>query len=180
MRKSFVTSALVVLGLVLLSRNCFAAGDAAVLPVRIDRPVLVGASLTWPWVRSHDVTIPLPTLHLGVNLSPHLAVEVTGGWIPFGETGRLSMIDVGVRWLVMTDALAPYLLARAGDYWNNADEGGDRSYPFAAVGAGLDYSAAWGGAAWLELGPALFSYSDGISSAIAVGFYASVGVGYRL
>ena len=152
---------------------------ARVAPIRQERAISVGASLAWPWVAGHDVTVPLPALRVGVNVSPRLAVDLTGGMISYGASGRWSLVDIGARWFLSDGHASPYLMARVGDFFDKADEGSDRSYPYAAVGVGLEYACGCGFIAWGEAGPALTGYTSGGSHSAAAGIYASAGLGFR-
>jgi len=158
-----------------------AAAGPVEAPVRQQRPLLVGLSIGWPWISGHDATVPVPGFRAGLA-GARLSVELGAAFVPFGGDGGVTVVDLGARWFVRQGAAAPYLMVRAGDYFDNADEGGDRSYPFAVAGAGLDYSCRCGLSAWFEIGPSLVSYtaSDVGPRSIAGGVYTSLGVGYRL
>jgi hypothetical protein len=73
-----------------------------------------------------------------------------------------------------------YLALRIGDYLDHADEGGDRSYPFATIAGGVEYACRCGFTAWAEAGPAAVSYMAAGPRSLSLGIYASAGVGYRI
>ena len=159
-----------------------AESQETVAPVRADRPILVGVSLSGPWMASHDVTIPLPSVRVGVNVSPRLALDLTAGTLSHDVGGRWTMFDLGARWFFAGGPLGPYALARVGAFHSKPDEGegAHLTYPLAAVGGGLEYTCRCGFAAWAEAGPALFRYTDGKAHSAAGGVYMSLGVGYRI
>ena len=156
--------------------------EAGAAPIRGDRPILVGLSLSGPWMAGHDVTLPLPSARVGVNVSPHLALDLTAGTLSHDVGGRWTTFDVGARWFFADGPLGPYALARVGAFFNEPDEGeGARlTYPLAAVGGGLEYTCRCGFAAWAEAGPALFRYTDGKAHSADGGVYMSLGAGYRI
>ena len=84
-------------------------------PLRAERRVLLGVGLVYPMTLDHDVTGPLPSLRLGVNISPRLVLELTGSSIPYEVSGRVTLIDVGLRWHLTDGPLSPYVMAHAGN-----------------------------------------------------------------
>ncbi len=151
-------------------------------PVRASRAVSVGLAISGPRMLTHDLALPLPSVRVGVNLSPRLALDLTVGALPYDATGRRTMIDLGARWFFSDHHTSPYAMVRAGDFFSNAQEGAahGRSYPLVTVGAGIEYACGCGFVAWAEAGPALFRYTDGVSSSAAGGLYLSLGAGYRI
>jgi hypothetical protein len=148
-------------------------------PVRGDRPISLGVSAAWPWMPAHDATAPLPAVRLSVNFSPRLSLDVSGGTIPYETAGRFTLVDLGARWFLSEGHASPYLMARAGEYLDKADEGPDAKYPYAAAGAGFEYACNCGLAAWAELAPAVIAYDRDGPRTWNRGLYVSVGVGYR-
>lgn len=156
------------------------ADDQTESTVRQRHGYLLGVSPTWPWISGADATMPLPALRLGVQVARRTSVELTAGAIPIGDGASMWIADLGGRWFATTGTLAPYVMVRAGDYADRGGDGGDRSYPFAALGGGIDYSGTGGLTAWAELAPAVVSYTTGGDArSLRAGIYASVGVGYR-
>jgi hypothetical protein len=149
-------------------------------PVRVERRVLLGVGLVYPMTLDHDITIPLPSVRLGVNISPRLVLELTAGSIAYGASGRWTVIDAGLRWHLTDGSLSPYVMAHAGEWFDDADEGGDRSYPYAALGGGVEYACRCGFAAWVEAAPALISYTAGGPHSTVGGVYMGLGLGYRI
>lgn len=154
--------------------------EAAATTPRADRRYLIGFSPAWPWIAGADATVPLPAVRLGLQTAPRASAELTAGGIPMGDGGSLWHVDLGGRWFATTGAFAPYVLARAGLSADRGNEGGDRTYPFAAIGGGLDYTRAGGFTAWVELGPTVVSYTSGSERELRGGVYACAGVGYRV
>lgn len=162
-----------------LSASTKDAVAAEEIAVRAERKVFIAASPTWPWIAGHDATIPMPGLCLGVQFSPRWMIEFTGAHLPFDATGAVSLADVGTRYYLGEHLVSPYAMAHVGAYWNNADEGNDRWYPYATAGAGIDVSTRGGLTAWCEAGPALVGYQDVGDHQATLGIFASAGVGYR-
>jgi hypothetical protein len=157
--------------------------EPATTPVRADRAVLIGVCLPDAFgVFGHDSTVPLPGLHVRFNLSPRLALGLSGGLLPYETNGQFSTVHGGGRFYLAEPRWAPYLLADVGVWANRADEGDDQSYPFVFAGGGLEYAGASGFAAWVELAPALVSYNDqyGAGRSLAAGWYGALGVGFRV
>ena len=149
-------------------------------PVRAERRVLLSVGLVYPMTLDHDVTGPLPSLRLGVNISPRLVLELTGSSIPYEVSGRVTLIDAGLRWHLTDGSLSPYVMAHAGEWFDDLDEGGERSYPYAALGGGVEYACRCGFAAWVEAAPALISYTAGGPHSTVGGVYMGLGLGYRI
>lgn len=175
-RYSIVVAALLAFG----GSSADAEPAEAPQEVRAERPIAIALSPVFPWISGHDATVPLPALRLGLNVSPRLALELTGGGVPMGDGGRMVLVDVGARWFALATTVAPYLMARVGDILDRGNEGGDRSYPFAVAGGGLDYACACGLTAWVEAGAGLFSYEAAGPRSTELGGYLGVGIGYRL
>ena len=173
--------ALLVIGtFTLLQLGSAAAEESADLaPVRRERSIEVGATLVWPWIASHDATVPLPSLRVGANISPRLAFDLTAGVLPHEANGRWSAFDLGARWFLGDGNASPYFMGRVGAFFDKADEGSNRSYPYATVGAGFEYACRCGFVAWGEAGPALAGYTSGGPHSAAAALYGSVGLGYR-
>lgn len=163
----------------LLGGGALAAESADRVPVRRERSISVGAAVAGPWIASHDVTVPLPALRVGVNVSPRLTFDLTGGALPYEVSGRWTVVDLGARWFFGDGNASPYAMARVGAFFDKADEGNDRSYPYGTVGAGFEYACRCGFVAWAEAGPALTGYMDVGPRTAAAGAYGSVGLGYR-
>ena len=126
MDRGFAISLLLLVGLSRVS-PAFAQESRPIGPVRAERRVLLGVGLVYPMVLDHDVTIPLPSLRLAVNISPRLVVELSAGSMPYAVSGRWTLIDAGVRWQVADGPLSPYLMAHIGKWFDEADEGYDGS-----------------------------------------------------
>jgi hypothetical protein len=138
--------------------------------VRESRPGLLAFTPTWPWMAHQDVTIPLPSLRVSVNMSPRLTVDMTGGMFPqLGE--KFWLLDIGARTFLTGGHLSPYVMARVGMYHSVHDETPDQTYRYGTLGAGVEYAANGGFTAWAELGPALLDSERG--------WYGSFGLGYR-
>ena len=159
-----------------------AEADSPEIPVRAERRLLLGISLAYPVVFGHDVSVPLPAARLGVNFLPRLMVELTAGSLSYETSGRWTLVDVGLRWQVTQGAVSPYLMAHAGDFVDDGsvNEGGSRSYPYLALGGGLEYACRCGFATWAEVAPALVSYVDTGPRSTELGLFMSVGLGYRV
>ena len=162
-----------------------AEADSAEIPVRAERRLLLGISPAYPMVFGHDVSVPLPAARVGVNLLPVLMVELTAGSLAYETSGRWTLVDVGLRWHVTQGAVSPYVMAHAGDFIDdgNVNEGGHRSYPYLALGGGLEYACRCGFAVWAEAAPALVSYIDTAEPgprSTEAGLFMSVGLGYRV
>lgn len=162
------------------------AGETAMGPapptVRGERRLSLVAAMPWPILAHHDATIPVPSLRIGVNLSPRLMAELTGGRIPFGYDGQLGLVEAGIRVFIVESNLAPYGVARAGIFFDDSHEQGpQRNYRYLQpVGVGLDYSGPWGFTASAEIGPSLMWYSEGGAHSVERGMYVSIGLGYRV
>src|SRR5215510_15047590 len=152
-----------------LARPVVAQPAEAAAKVRESRRVSIGFSPAWPWMAAHDVTAPLPALRLGVNLSPRLALDLTGGMLEYSAYGSWSLVDIGARWFFLDGNASPYVMGRVGSYFVDADEGSNATYRYATLGVGAEYAAGFGLTAWAEGGPALVGGERGV--------YASVGVG---
>jgi hypothetical protein len=139
--------------------------------VREARRVSFGVAPAWPWNASHDVTLPVPALRLGVSFSPRVTVDLTAGTIHASDYSGASLVEVGARYFFADGNASPYLMVRVGEYFADHDESPDRTYGYAALGPGIEYAADNGFTAWAEAGPVLID-SD-------LGAYASVGLGYR-
>jgi hypothetical protein len=157
------------------------ADDAPPQPVR-DRPAaLLGLQIPDVLViLGHDVTIPLPALRLGAGVSRRLAFEITGATLTHDVTGRWTMIHGSASYFLWDDRLSPYFLGGAG-VWRDRGESGDvRSYPFAFGGAGAQFAGYRGFVVWLEVGPAVASYTDGVRRQTTLAIYGGLGVGIRV
>jgi hypothetical protein len=89
-------------------------------------------------------------------------------------------VDIGLRWHITEGAVRPHLMAHAGDFIDKADEGNDRSHPYAAVGGGLEYACRCAFAVWAEAAPALVSYMNVGPRSTETGLFMSLGLGYRV
>jgi len=138
--------------------------------VRESRRAFLAFSPAFPVLAGHDVTTPVPALRVGVNLSTHLALDLTAGELP-QNGGANTLIDLGARWFFLDGNLSPYLMARVGKYSGYNDEGPDPSYGYVTLGPGVEYAGDHGFTAWLEAAPALLEGSRG--------WYYSLGLGYR-
>jgi hypothetical protein len=172
-----VATAAIVVG---LAGRAAAESTAAVVAVRGSRPVSIGFSPGGPWADGRQsggrLTIPLPALRVGVSLSPRLAVDLTGGILPFEYT-QLALVDLGARWFFTAANVSPYLMGRAGVYLVDIhdDYSAHHTYGYATLGGGVEYASGGGFTAWAEIGPVLVKGNPGA----AAGAYASVGLGYR-
>jgi hypothetical protein len=138
--------------------------------VRESRRAFLAFSPAFPVLAGHDVTTPVPGLRVGVNLSTHLALDLTAGELP--QTGGANtLFDFGARWFFLGGNLSPYLMVRAGKYSGYNDEGPDPSYRYVTLGPGVEYAGDHGFTAWLEAAPALLEGDRG--------WYYSFGLGYR-
>jgi hypothetical protein len=166
----------------LAARAAVAELDAGKVAIRENRRVLVAIGVPDVlWLPGHDVTVPLPTVRLAVNLSPALALDVTAGELPYETTGLWSTVHVGIRYFFAPRPFSPYVVLRAGTWMDHANEGaGDRSYPFAALCGGVEQTWKKGLSLWAELGPALISYTDGGARSWIAGLQGSAGIGVRL
>ena len=146
------------------------------------RRLMLAVATAWPVFAHHDTTVPLPGLRIGFNISPRVEADLTGASIPFEYDGRMSMVEVGIRVFTIQGPLAPYGVARAGIYFDDAvEQGPGRNYPYIQpVGVGLDYSGTWGFTAFAEVGPTLMWYQDVGAHSLERGIYMSVGLGYRV
>ena len=84
--------------------------------VREARRLSLAVATPWPVFAHHDATTPVPALRIGVNVSPRVLGELTGGSIPLGYDGRVSLLEAGIRVFMVEGQLAPYSVARAGIY----------------------------------------------------------------
>jgi hypothetical protein len=156
--------------------------EVAAPSIRQSRRVLLAVGVPDVlWIRGHDATMPLPTVRLGVNLSPVLSLDLTGGGLPV-EGDLSATVHLGLRWYFARRPLAPYVVLRAGTWMDRGspNEGGNRSYPFAALGGGVEQTWNNGLTLWTELGPALVSYMAGGPRSWAAGVQGSAGIGLRL
>jgi hypothetical protein len=168
-------------GLSLYGAPARAADDdtAAIIRGWGQRPLTVAAVVSWPWMAQHDVTVPLPGGRLSVNVSPRLSLDLTGGWLTHDQSGRWTLVDLGARWFFATGPTSPYVVARAGSYFDRADEGDDHSYPYGVVGGGIEYACGCGLTLSGELGPALMGFADNVRRRAVLGVYGSVAIGFR-
>jgi hypothetical protein len=181
-------SVIVTLGLLTSVARVAQAGDrpsgdeAGPSTVREARRLSLSVATPWPVFANHDATIPLPSLRIGVEVSPRVACELTGGTIPFGYDGRMTLLEAGLRVFMLESTLAPYGVARAGIYFDDAlEQGPGRNYPYLQpAGIGLDYSGTWGFTASAEIGPTLMWYQDVGAHSLEHGVYVSVSLGYRV
>ena len=138
--------------------------------VRESRRAFLAFSPAFPVFAGHDLTMPVPGLRVGVNLSSHLALDLTAGELP-QTGGATTLIDLGARWFFLRGNVSPYLMARVGKYSGYNDEGPDPSYGYVTLGPGVEYAGDHGFTAWLEAAPALLEGDRG--------WYYSLGLGYR-
>jgi len=138
--------------------------------VRESRRAFLAFSPVFPVVAGHDVTTPVAGLRVGVNLSTHLALDLTAGALPFAG-GANTLVDFGARWFFLSGNVSPYLMAHVGKYSGYNDEGPDTNYGYVAIGPGVEYAGDRGFTAWLEAAPALLEGNRG--------WYYSAGLGYR-
>lgn len=152
------------------------AGAAHAETVRHERPLAIGIALPDAlYLTGHDLTVPLPTLHVGYAVTPAASIEAGVGGIPMGDGGRHILGHIGARYRLTETSLTPFGMARVGAYDNKPDEGTPATYAFALAGGGLEYVHHSGLTLWLELGAGVANV-DGATLALA----GSLGVGGRL
>ncbi len=175
--------ALSLLALGVTAPVAYAHAEGGEPAVRAERRLLLGIAPTYPLVFGHDVSVPLPAVRAGVNLLPRLAADLTAGTLPHEDGGRWTVLDVGLRWHLTEGAVSPYLMVHAGDFIDddNVNEGGHRSYPYGALGGGVELAGRCGFAMWAEAAPALVSYLDtaGGPRSTQAGLFVDLGLGYR-
>jgi hypothetical protein len=163
-----------------LARPAPAQSSDAVATVRESRSVSVALAPSGPLARQFDsgrlLTIPLPAVRVGVNVSPRLMLDLTATTLPLDSYVQTTLIDLGARWFLDDANGSPYLMARSGAFFvtgseNEVDVG---TYGYVTLGAGAEWADDNGLTLWAEVGPALvYGHRTGW------GGYASVGVGYR-
>jgi hypothetical protein len=154
------------------------AADAGA--VRAARPVSLAVAVPdLLLVQGRDVTMPLPGLHLGVNLSPHLAIEAAGGGLPLNNGGSHSMLQAALKWYFLNGAWSPTLGARVGAYLSRGGDGGDRRYSFVGGGPGLEYAGESGFLVSGDVSVLGVSYTDGGEHYPRLGMSVSFAIGYR-
>jgi hypothetical protein len=181
MRARGLLASLLAIVLSLAGRAASAEPDAAVVAIRETRRVLVAIGVPDVlWLPGHDATVPLPAVRLAVNLSPALSLDMTAGELPYATAGLWSTVHVGLRYFFAPRPFSPYVVLRAGSWMDHADEGNNRSYPFAALCAGVEQVWKNGFTLWAEAGPAVISYMDDGPRSWVTGLQGSAGVGLRL
>jgi hypothetical protein len=165
----------------LAGRAAVAEPDVAEVAIRENHRVLLAIGVPDVlWLSGHDVTVPLPAVRLAVNLSPALSLDVTAGELPYESTGLWSTVHVGLRWFFVPRSFSPYVVLRAGTWLDHAEEGNNRSYPFAALCGGVEQVWKNGLTLWGEAGPAVISYMDDGPRSWVAGLQGSAGIGLRL
>jgi hypothetical protein len=152
------------------------ADDAAF--IREERPVRLALGFDALFVHDGEGDGG-PMLRLGVNLSPRLALELTGGVSPRGPSGDWSAVGGGLSWFFGRGALAPHAVLRAQASSEHPDEGRDLSHLFVGAGLGLEYAGPSGVTLWCEALPALVHFDAFYSKGLRPGVLVSLGLGYR-
>jgi hypothetical protein len=130
-------------------------------------------------VQGRDATMPLPGLHLGVNLSPHLALEAAGGGLPLSYGASHSMLQGALKWCFFEGAWSPTLGVRGGAYMSRGGDGGDRTYSFVGGGPGFEYAGQSGFLVSGDVSVLGVSFTDGGDHYPRLGMSVSFGLGYR-
>ena len=151
------------------------AGTAHADVDRTDRRLAIGLAIPDElYVTGHDVTVPLPTLHVGYAITAAASLELGLGGVPIGDGGRHLLGHVGARYRLTRHAVAPFVMARIGAYDHVPDEGTAGTYTFGLAGGGLEYVRSRL-ALWLDVGAGVVDYRG---ATLAVG--GSLGISLRL
>ncbi len=128
--------------------------------------------------------VPLPALRVAWQATPRLGLDLGAGMMPLEYRSHVAIGHLGVRWSAGDGPLGPYLLARAGIWDFDPDEGTRTTSPFAVAGGGLEYTDASGFSLWTELGILGLRMEttswEMTSHDMQLGVYGSIGIGYRL
>jgi hypothetical protein len=156
------------------------ASSASAEPVRSDRKVLVAITIPdWMYITSHDVTFPLPGLHVGYQAHRRVLAEVGVAFMPLPYGASAALAHAGARYLFRESRWSPYALGRVGAYTSDPDEGDGGTWPFVVTGLGMELAATGGFAAWLEAGVGLVSFENLDRRETNAAVWISVGAGYR-
>lgn len=157
------------------------AGLAHADSVRAERRFSIGLAIADDvYMVDHDTTLPLPALHFGYAVSSALSIELGAGGLPLEYASHAVVAHLGVRLRLSEHALAPFVMARAGVYDDDPDEGERATFPFALAGAGIEYVRGSGLGFWLDLGAGVIRYTRGPGpSTSSVAFGGSLGVAYH-
>jgi hypothetical protein len=129
----------------------------------------------------HDTTFPLPTLYFGYAATPRVSLELGAGGLPLAHESHAAIAHLGVRVRLRDHALAPFVMARAGVYDDDPDEGERATFPFVLGGAGLEYVRDSGLGFWVDVGAGVIRYTrgPGPSTTSAASLGGSLGVAYH-
>lgn len=152
------------------------------VPVRRARPVSVGVAIPdLLLLGERDATRPLPALHLGVNVSPHLGIEFDAGGLRLPSGLSYALLQMGAKGYLFEGAFSPTLVARAGTYRTKGQGGGDQNYSFMSAGVGFEYASESGFFGWGDASAAALRHSlDDGDFYLVGGLLVSLGLGYRI
>jgi hypothetical protein len=147
-------------------------------PIREAKRIYLGVALDALYVHAADGDGGI-VLRAGVNLSPRLMLELTGGVNPRGPNGEWTSYGGGLRYFLRDGAFAPYLALRAARSHEHPDEGRDTDHLWAAAGPGIAYTSHFGLDWTLDAMPAVARVDDSFATSTHVGLLVSTALGFR-